>query len=40
MLLTNTFTMPLSELLYRMAEGKIDSSQEKDPSCSTDLSFV
>ncbi|KAJ6917898.1 hypothetical protein NC651_012180 [Populus alba x Populus x berolinensis] len=32
--------MPLSELLYRMAEGKIDSSQEKDPSCSTDLSFV
>ncbi|KAJ6917879.1 hypothetical protein NC651_012166 [Populus alba x Populus x berolinensis] len=39
-LLTNTFTMPLSELLYRMAEGKIDSSQEKDPSCSTDLSFV
>ncbi|KAL9355893.1 hypothetical protein Peur_049146 [Populus x canadensis] len=32
--------MPLSELLYRMAKGKIDSSQEKDPSCSTDLSFV
>jgi len=32
--------MPLSELLYRMAKGKIDFSQEKDPSCSTDLSFV
>ncbi|KAJ6694383.1 hypothetical protein OIU85_005103 [Salix viminalis] len=32
--------MPLSELLYRMAEGKTDSSQEKNPGCSTDLSFV
>ncbi|KAJ6414203.1 hypothetical protein OIU84_006934 [Salix udensis] len=32
--------MPLSELLYRMAKGKIDSSQEKDPGCSADLSFV
>ncbi|KAF9681440.1 hypothetical protein SADUNF_Sadunf05G0001700 [Salix dunnii] len=32
--------MPLSELLYRMAKGKIDSSQEKDPSYSADLSFV
>ncbi|RQO98767.1 hypothetical protein POPTR_013G001300v4 [Populus trichocarpa] len=32
--------MPLSELLYRMAKGKTDSSQEKNPACSTDLSFV
>ncbi|KAK6242899.1 hypothetical protein QUC31_009308 [Theobroma cacao] len=31
--------MPLSEL-YRMARGKLDSSQDKNPSCSTDLSFV
>ncbi|XP_038718514.1 transcription factor PIF3-like isoform X2 [Tripterygium wilfordii] len=31
--------MPLSEL-YRMASGKIDSSQEKNPSCSTELSFI
>ncbi|XVF31535.1 hypothetical protein REPUB_Repub16aG0154100 [Reevesia pubescens] len=31
--------MPLSEL-YRMAKGKLDSSQDKNPSCSTDLSFV
>ncbi|KAL3573333.1 hypothetical protein D5086_023946 [Populus alba] len=32
--------MPLSELLYRMAKGKTDSSQEKNPACSPDLSFV
>ncbi|KAF9669794.1 hypothetical protein SADUNF_Sadunf13G0001500 [Salix dunnii] len=32
--------MPLSELLYRMSEGKTDSSQEKNPGCSTDLSIV
>ncbi|XWS64396.1 hypothetical protein CRYUN_Cryun05aG0001000 [Craigia yunnanensis] len=31
--------MPLSEL-YRMARGKLDSSQDKNPSCSTNLSFV
>ncbi|XVE63185.1 hypothetical protein DITRI_Ditri06bG0180000 [Diplodiscus trichospermus] len=31
--------MPLSEL-YRMARGKLDSSQNTNPSCSTDLSFV
>ncbi|KAJ9180393.1 hypothetical protein P3X46_008645 [Hevea brasiliensis] len=30
--------MPLSELLYRLAKGKLDSSQEKNPTCSTDLS--
>uniref|UniRef100_A0A2P2KDX7 Phytochrome-interacting factor 3 family protein n=1 Tax=Rhizophora mucronata TaxID=61149 RepID=A0A2P2KDX7_RHIMU len=33
--------MPLSELLlHRMAKGKLESSQEKNPTCSTDLSFV
>uniref|UniRef100_A0A6M2ETR0 BHLH domain-containing protein n=1 Tax=Populus davidiana TaxID=266767 RepID=A0A6M2ETR0_9ROSI len=32
--------MPLSELLYLMAKGKTDSSQEKNPACSPDLSFV
>ncbi|XP_022743074.1 transcription factor PIF3-like isoform X2 [Durio zibethinus] len=31
--------MPLSEL-YRKARGKRDSSQDKNPSCSTGLSFV
>ncbi|KAK9292198.1 hypothetical protein L1049_020160 [Liquidambar formosana] len=31
--------MPLSEL-YRMAEGKLESSQQKTPICSTDLSFM
>ncbi|XP_022719091.1 transcription factor PIF3-like isoform X2 [Durio zibethinus] len=31
--------MPLSEL-HRMARGKLDSSQDKKTSCSTDLSFV
>ncbi|XVE89493.1 hypothetical protein DITRI_Ditri20bG0001000 [Diplodiscus trichospermus] len=31
--------MPLSEL-YRMARGKLDSSQDKYPTCSTDLSYV
>ncbi|XP_021623248.1 transcription factor PIF3 isoform X2 [Manihot esculenta] len=30
--------MPLSELVYRLAKGKLDSSQEKNPTCSTDLS--
>ncbi|KAF2324109.1 hypothetical protein GH714_006687 [Hevea brasiliensis] len=30
--------MPLSELLYRLAKGKLDYSQEKNPTCSTDLS--
>ncbi|XP_058000595.1 transcription factor PIF3 isoform X4 [Hevea brasiliensis] len=32
------FTMPLSELVYRLAKGKLDSSQEKNLTCSTDLS--
>ncbi|KAG6728911.1 hypothetical protein I3842_01G000700 [Carya illinoinensis] len=31
--------MPLSEL-YRMAKGKLDSNQEKNTTCSTDLSFL
>ncbi|GAV72297.1 HLH domain-containing protein [Cephalotus follicularis] len=31
--------MPWSEL-YRMAKGKLDSSPEKDTSCSTDSSFI
>ncbi|XWS58040.1 hypothetical protein CRYUN_Cryun08bG0001100 [Craigia yunnanensis] len=31
--------MPLSEL-YRIAREKLDSSQDKNPSCSTDPSFV
>ncbi|KAF2307351.1 hypothetical protein GH714_026575 [Hevea brasiliensis] len=30
--------MPLSELVYRLAKGKLDSSQEKNLTCSTDLS--
>ncbi|GLT88474.1 hypothetical protein SLE2022_064990 [Rubroshorea leprosula] len=30
--------MPLSEL-YQMAKGKVSSSEEKNPSCYTDLSF-
>ncbi|KAJ4850191.1 hypothetical protein Tsubulata_027122 [Turnera subulata] len=32
--------MPLSELLYRLAKGKMESSLEKNPTCSADLSFV
>ncbi|XP_012088811.1 transcription factor PIF3 isoform X2 [Jatropha curcas] len=30
--------MPLSELVYRLAKGKFDSSQEKNPTYLTDLS--